>query len=64
MIKCLQRGDNIDEAIRRNLSDVGQFDGIENEVDIIIENESYKKSIDALSRLVYFCCNHNFKLQF
>lgn len=29
----LSRGDNIEEAYRRNLSDVGQYDGIENEVD-------------------------------
>lgn len=41
LIKILERGDEIDEAIRRNQSDVGQYDGIEDEVDIVIENNSY-----------------------
>lgn len=41
LIKILERGDNVDEAIRRNQSDVGQYDGIEDEVDFIIENNSY-----------------------
>ena len=36
LIKLLQRGDNIDEAYRRNLSDVGQFDGFADEADYII----------------------------
>lgn len=44
LIKILQRGDNVDEAIRRNQSDVGQYDGIEDEVDFVIENDNYKKS--------------------
>lgn len=43
-IKILERGDNIDEAIRRNQSDVGQYDGIEDEVDFVIENNKYEKS--------------------
>ena len=42
MIKIISRGDNIDEAYRRNLSDVGQFDGIENEVDYVIDNSEYQ----------------------
>lgn len=41
LIKILQRGDNIEESYRRNLSDVGQFDGIEDEVDFTIENDNY-----------------------
>lgn len=41
LIKILERGDEINEAIRRNQSDVGQYDGIEDEVDIVIENNSY-----------------------
>lgn len=44
LIKALQRGDYIDEAIRRNLSDVGQFDGIEGEVDKVIYNLNYGKT--------------------
>jgi guanylate kinase len=42
LIKILQRGDNIDEAIRRNQSDVGQYDGIEDEVDYVLENKEYR----------------------
>ena len=44
MIKIIQRGDNIDEAYRRNLSDVGQFDAFEREADFTIKNENYKKN--------------------
>lgn len=44
LIKSLQRADNVDEAYRRNLSDLGQFDGVENEVDYIIENTEYHLS--------------------
>lgn len=41
LIKCLERGDNIEEAYRRSLSDVGQFDGIEDEVDLVVQNPKY-----------------------
>lgn len=41
MHMLLNRGDDVDEAYRRNLSDVGEFDGIENEVDYIIDNTEY-----------------------
>ena len=50
LIKILQRGDNIEEAYRRNLSDVGQFDGIADEVDYVICNDGYKKSIKEMSK--------------
>lgn len=53
LIKILQRGDNIEEAYRRSLSDVGQFDGIEDEADLIIENIGYKKSIQQISNIIY-----------
>lgn len=52
LIKILQRGDNIEEAYRRSLSDVGQFDGIEDEVDYVINNEGYKKSIEEMTKEV------------
>lgn len=52
LIKILQRGDDIEEAYRRSLSDVGQFDGIEDEVDYVISNDGYKKSIEEMSREV------------
>lgn len=44
LIKNLERGDNIEEAYRRSLSDVGQFDGVSNEVDYIIDNSQYRYS--------------------
>lgn len=50
LIKILERQDNIEEAYRRNLSDVGMFDGIADEVDYVISNPSYKKSIDDMAR--------------
>lgn len=53
LIKILQRGDNIDESYRRNLSDVGQFDGIEDEVDFVINNDEYKKSIEEIAEEIY-----------
>ena len=55
LIKILQRGDNIEEAYRRSLSDVGQFDGIEDEVDYIIHNDGYKKSIAEIAQEVHCC---------
>lgn len=41
MMNILQRGDDIDEAYRRNLSDFGQFDGVINEVDYVIDNQMF-----------------------
>lgn len=41
LINILTRGDNIDEAYRRNLSDVGQFDEIAKEVDYVINNTEF-----------------------
>lgn len=44
LIKILERGDDIEESYRRNLSDVGQFDGIKDEVDYVISNKGYSWS--------------------
>ena len=52
LIKILQRGDNIEEAYRRSLSDVGMFDGISDEVDHVINNSGYEKSIEDMSKEV------------
>lgn len=52
LIKILQRGDNIEEAYRRSLSDVGQFDGIADEVNYMIDNVGYKKNIEEMTREV------------
>lgn len=50
LIKILQRGDNIEEAYRRSLSDVGQFDGISDEVDFVIHNEGYTKTPEEIAK--------------
>lgn len=55
LIKILQRGDNIEEAYRRSLSDVGQFDGIEDEVDYMICNNGYEKNIDEITNEILKC---------
>ena len=52
LIKILQRGDNIEEAYRRSLSDVGQFDGISDEVDFIVSNPNYQKTIKEMTNEV------------
>lgn len=39
LIKNLKRGDDIEEAYRRNLTDIGQFDGISEECDYTISNQ-------------------------
>lgn len=58
LIKILQRGDDIEEAYRRNLSDIGQFDGIGDEVNYIIHNDGYKKSIAEMAEEVIRCTNY------
>lgn len=50
LIKILQRGDDIEESYRRNVSDVGQFDGIEDEVNYVINNNGYSKSVAEMSK--------------
>lgn len=60
LIKILQRGDNIEEAYRRSLSDVGQFDGIEDEVNYVINNDGYKYSIKEMADTVYNIVNPAF----
>jgi guanylate kinase len=57
MIRMLKRGDDIAEAIRRMYSDQGSFNGIEDEVDYIIENpdgkldEAVKNIFDILEKI-------------
>jgi guanylate kinase len=48
LIKLLQRGDDIEEAYRRSLSDVGQFDAFNREADYVIYNKQYEKSVTQL----------------
>ena len=44
LIQLLRRGDNIEEVYRRNLSDIGQFDGVEEDVDV------YKRQVLHISK--------------
>lgn len=53
LIKILERNDNVDEAIRRNMSDVGQFDGIEDEVDFILTNDNFQFSVWEMAKKVH-----------
>lgn len=55
LIKILQRGDDIEECYRRSLSDVGQFDGIGDEVSYVIDNPGYAKSVDEITYEIYKC---------
>lgn len=56
MMKILQRGDDIEECYRRNLTDVGLFDGIEDEVDFILFNDGYietpEETADKLMKIL------------
>ena len=52
LIKILERGDDIEESYRRNLSDVGQFDGIQDEVDYVIPNKGYSWSPLNMGHLI------------
>ena len=51
LIKSLERGDIIEEAYRRNVSDVGQFDRVEEEVDIVIKND-FNTPVEILAERV------------
>lgn len=53
LINILKRGDNIEEAYRRSLSDVGQFDSFEQEADIVLKNEDYAYSVDLLCDFLF-----------
>jgi len=48
LIKILERGDDIDESYRRNISDVGQFDGFSDEADCVITNHRFTKSKEEI----------------
>lgn len=58
LIKILQRGDSIEESYRRNLSDVGMFDGIEDEVDFVVNNNGYEFSVKEISNMIDYYANN------
>ena len=47
--KLLDRGDNIEEAYRRSVSDLGMYDGIDTEVTAVIKNPNYTFSAETLA---------------
>ena len=48
LINILNRGDNPDEAYRRNVSDEGMFANFESEADITINNDKYTLDKDEV----------------
>ena len=50
LINILLRGDDIDEAYRRNLSDVGQFKGVVDEANYIIDNTQFHMDEEEVLR--------------
>ena len=54
LIKILQRGDCIEEAYRRSVSDEGQFTGIVDECDYVIHNPDYRYSVDTMTDTVLY----------
>lgn len=57
LIKALHTRSNIEEIKRRDASDVGQYDGIEDEVDYVIENEGYHRSAAAIAQWIDLVMN-------
>lgn len=49
---CLNRGDDVDEACRRSATDVGQFDGISDEVDMVLYNPAYSSTIPEIAKAI------------
>jgi len=42
LIKLLETRDDIDEILRREQIEIGQFDGVENETDFALSNDGYR----------------------
>lgn len=57
LIKALHTRNDIEEVKRRDASDVGQYDGIEDEVDFVIENEGYHRSAAAIAQWIDLVMN-------
>ena len=52
LIKALTRGDDIDRSYQRSLSDIGEFTGVADEVDFIIDNPGYKHTVEELTEQI------------
>lgn len=53
LIKILQRGDDIEEAYRRSLSDVGQFNGVDFETNLTVSNDGYRQTPEELAKIIH-----------
>ena len=49
LIALLKRGDDKDKVYQRSLIDQGMFDGVEEEVDFIVLNDSFENSPEAIA---------------
>ena len=56
LISLLKRGDDIEEAYRRNLCDEGQFDGVSGEVDFVVKNDGFNKTASELAKKIFITC--------
>lgn len=54
LIKLLQRDSDIEECYRRSLSDLGQFDSVENEVDYILYNKNYEYTAEEIAETIIY----------
>lgn len=59
LIRQMQRGDDIDEIIRRHLADKEDFKGIEDKVDFVVNNDT--EAIECVDEILYDIVrkNHN-----
>lgn len=55
LIKMFQRGDDIDEAIERDKIDTKQYDGIEKQVDYVLNNENYLSDPENMAYWIIEC---------
>lgn len=52
LIKLIETRDDIEECYRRNLSDIGMFDGLEDEVSMVLFNDRYQHSPEMLATYI------------
>lgn len=62
LIKILSRGDDIEEAYRRNLSDLGQFNCVKKEANITLVNPGYTFSTEEMEKEFYKILKEYYKL--
>lgn len=57
LIKMFQRGDDIDEAIERDRVDTSQYDGIEKQVNYVLNNANYLSDPENMAYWISECIN-------